>query len=88
VRTRKRKLIHSQLNKDRYLLKFRGGVIGTIDRVWIKGKPNYHFYPDYGGLAGEAGSVDAKTMKILKEQVMATIPADLPPAPGMPCIDG
>ena len=62
-------------------------MLGTVDRIKVKGKLAYLFYPDYDQIVGDAGHITGATMKSLKEEVLAIIPADPPPAPGMPCVD-
>jgi len=49
---------------------------------------SYTFYPIYESIVGDAGHMTAKTIKQLKADVLAIIPPDPPPAPGMPVVDG
>ena len=88
MRLKPRKVVHHKLAAERYTLSFRGGILGTVDRIRIKGKLAYLFYPDYDAIVGDAGHIAMPTMKGLKEEVLAIIPLDLPPAPGMPVVDG
>jgi len=87
LRLKPRKVIHHKVAAERYMLSFRGGTLGTVDRIRIKGKLAYIFYPIYESILGDAGHITGVTMKQLKEEVLAIIPPDPPPAPGMPVID-
>ena len=87
VRLKPRKVVHHKLVAERYTLSFRGGVLGTVDRIKVKGRLAYVFYPIYEAILGDAGHIMGRTMKSLKEEVLAIIPPDPPPAPGMPVVD-
>lgn len=87
-RLKPRRVVHHKLAAERYTLSFRGGVLGTVDRVKINGKLSYIFYPIYEAILGDAGHITGNTMKALKAEVLSVIPPDPPPAPGMPCVDG
>jgi len=91
LRLKPRKVVHHKLGEDRYTLSYRGGLLGTVDRTHPQqGKapdPQYRFFPIYDSIVGDAGHIEARTMKALKEEVLAMIPPDPPPAPGMPVTD-
>lgn len=87
MRLKPRKIVHHKIGAERYTLSFRGAILGTVDRIRIRKRLAYLFYPDYDAIVGDAGHIAGATMKQLKEEVLAIIPPDPPPAPGMPVID-